>query len=1001
MLFALALTGSFGYQGCFWSPGLETPSARYQGKLMQSHSGNETTPLSQRLTLLLLAENQPDFLRRALKYYSSYPCNVIVVDASPAPDAQVAERAGLQYIHNAALSETGLSARIAEGLKQVSTPFVVYAQVDSFLLPDALTEAVSFLESNERYGACQGYSLGYQAYVDHVDYFRRDRKVHEDYASDQADERLLSFMGQSVSLLNAVTRTRLARQWFTSVPEGTELHWQEIGHMAFLVAAAALRILPIPYALHVNAGREAEHRYGAAIAGAVKHIDPKAKAERETLARLVVSSLGNSRDLQGEQGEHAVLAGLAAMAECLETQPYQGDEKIISSAWNVALTQADAQFEPRQFVELPFYNQPLFDELAQIEFLIHLLPAGQVQMEGLESVLVKQAELLRVQSNPDAESLLSRLWQAYAHYSFSHSVVQRLADELGKSEDEDDIERAERIVAWGQRLQSDSAFDNSQLLRGMPSGKLLDWLDSRDPAPAQLKKLTTQLARRPAGSQIGILLLDLEADVFKLQATFDSLINSHYRAFKVVVFTTGDLPATTSLNDTLHFVTVTESNYVDKINQVVKQASSDWLMLAQAGEEFTRSGLLLASAELIDAGQCRAVAVDEIHRQANGTLAPLFRPGFNLDLLQSVPTLAARHWLIRRELLVEAGGYSREFPKALEFDLLLRLIEQGGMSGLAHLSEPVLICDAPELEENQDEQKALTRHLGQRGYQAEVSSALPGTYKIDYRHAHRPVVSILLHSQDNLPELQRCLHSILQRTRYQRYEVLIGDNASTSAELSTWLDQQQQLSSRVRVFRAEQRVSTAALRNLVSQEARGEYLILLDAESQIVNVGWIESLLNQAQRPEVGVVGVRLVDREGTITQAGLVLGLNGGVGSGFVGEPKTSHGYMQRLVVEQNYSAVSSACLMIAKALYDSLDGLDEEAFAESLGDVDLCLKAAQAGYLTVWTPHVQVVHSGVVNAPEPALGALSGKWAAQFAQDEAYNANLDLNGKGFTLAV
>ncbi|PHN69440.1 glycosyl transferase family 2 [Pseudomonas syringae] len=968
---------------------------------MQSHSGNETTPLSKRLTLLLLAENQSDFLRRALKYYSSYPCNLIVVDASPAPDAQVAERTGLQYIHNAALSEAGLSARIAEGLKQVSTPFVAYAQVDSFLLPDALTEAVNFLEANEHYGACQGYSLGYQAYVDRVDYFRRDRKVHEDYASDQADERLLSFMGQSLSLLNAVTRTGLARQWFTSVPEGTELHWQDIGHMTFLVAAAALRILPIPYALHVNAEKEAEHRYGAAIAGAVKHIDPKAKAERETLARRVVSTLGNVPGFDGEQGAQHILAGLAAMAECLETQPYQAGEKIISSLWNVALAQADALFEPRQFVELPFYNQPLFDELARIEFLIHLLPAGHAQLEGLEAVLVKQAELLRVQSNPDAESLLSRLWQAYARYAFSHSVVQSLADELGKSDDEEDIECAERIVAWGQRLQSDSAFDNSQLLKSMASGKLLDWLDSRDPAPAQLKKLTAQLSRRPAGSQIGILLLDLEADVFKLQATFDSLINGHYRGFKVVVFTTGDLPATTTLNDTLHFVKVAENNYVDKINQVVKQASSDWLMLAQAGEEFTRSGLLLASAELIDAGQCRAVAVDEIHRQANGTLAPLFRPGFNLDLLQSVPTLAARHWLVRRDLLVEAGGYSREFPKALEFDLLLRLIEQGGMSGLAHLSEPVLICDAPELEDNQDEQKALTRRLGQRGYQAEVSSALPGTYKVDYRHAHRPMVSILLHSQDNLAELQRCLHSILQRTRYQRYEVLIGYNASTSAELSTWLDQQQQLSSRVRVFRADQRVSTAALRNLVSQEAKGEYLILLDAESQIVNVGWIESLLNQVQRPEVGVVGARLVDREGTVTQAGLILGLNGGVGSGFVGEPKTSQGYMQRLVVEQNYSAVSSACLIIAKELFDALGGLDEGAFAESLGDVDLCLKAAQAGYLTVWTPHVQVVHSGVVHAPEQALGALIGKWSTQFAQDEAYNANLDRNGRGFTLAV
>ncbi|WP_122693466.1 glycosyltransferase family 2 protein, partial [Pseudomonas viridiflava] len=141
---------------------------------------------------------------------------------------------------------------------------------------------------------------------------------------------------------------------------------------------------------------------------------------------------------------------------------------------------------------------------------------------------------------------------------------------------------------------------------------------------------------------------------------------------------------------------------------------------------------------------------------------------------------------------------------------------------LAHLSEPVLICAAPELKDNPDEQKALKRHLGKRGYQAEVSSAQPGTYKIDYRHAHRPMVSILLLSQDNLPELQRCLQSILQRTRYQRYEVLIADNASTSVDLTTWLDKQEQSSGRVRVFRAEQRMSAASLSNLISQQAGGE-----------------------------------------------------------------------------------------------------------------------------------------------------------------------------------
>lgn len=968
---------------------------------MQSHSGNEHTALNQRLTLLLMAKDQPDFLRRALKYYSSFPCNVVVVDASAQPDAEIAGASGLHYLQSAEWANSNHSARIAEGLKHVTTPFVVQAPVDSFLLPDALTAALSFLEANSAYGACQGYSLSYQAQVNQVDYFRRDRKICEDYASDDAGERVLSFMGEGLSLLSAVTRTELAQQWFASVAEGTEPHWQEIGHMNYLVAAARLRILPIPYALHFTPGKDAELRHGAAIAAAVKHSDPKARAARESFAKGMVALIGEGSGLEGVQGVQKILAGLAAMAERLKTQGFQGDEKIISAVWNVALEQSDALFEPRQFVEMPFYNQPLFDELARIEFLIHVMPAGRLQMEGLEAALLKQAELLREQSNPDAEPKLSRLWYAYETYAFNLGVVQSLLKELGHSKDDKDSEKQiELLSAWSRRLQAASGFDNGRLLDGMASGRLLNWLDSRDPTREAFKKISEKLANKPAGSQIGILLLDLEADIFKLQATFDSLINSHYKAFKVVVFTTGELPAVTTPHNTLHFVKVTESNYVDRINQVVKQSPSDWLMLAQVGEEFTRSGLLLASAELVDAAQCRAVAVDEIQRQANGTLAPVFRPGFNLDLLQSLPTLMARHWLIRRDLLVEAGGYSREFPKALEFDLLLRLIEEGGMSGLAHLSEPVLICDAPELEDNPDEQKALKRHLGKRGYQAEISSAQPGTYKIDYRHAHRPVVSILLHSQDNLPELQRCLQSILQRTRYPRYEVLIGDNASTSAELSTWLDRQEQVSGRVRVFRAEQRMSPAALCNLISQEATGEYLVLVDAQSQIVNVGWIESLLNQAQRPEVGVVGVKLVDGEGAVTQAGLVLGLNGCVGSGFVGEPKTSTGYMQRLVVEQNYSAVSSACLMIAKELYNGVGGLDEEAFAEALGDVDLCLKTAQAGYLTVWTPHVQVVHSGVVHAPQQARDALMDKWSAQFAQDEAYNVNLGLDGQGFTLA-
>lgn len=962
---------------------------------MQSNVGKQAgNPFDERLTVVLIAHEQPDSLRRAMKYYADFPFAVTVVDTSTEFDAQVAESgSNVRYLHMPAAEQSGASVINCAALTHVATPLVVMTCVDSFLIEGALLEAVEFLDSHDQYVACQGYSLTYSADVNHVNYFRRDRKVCEDYLEQSPNERVAMFMAQGVALDNAVTRTFCMQAWCAQVPADTTARWQEIGYMHYLGAAGNVRILPVPYALHAARDAGQELLRDQSIRAALKYTDPKSKAEREEFA-LTLSSMPGS-----VLSSNQVLQGFAALAETLETQSFLASEKLFSSKWNIGVNRPEPLFEPRQFVELPFYNSAFFSLLADIEFLIHLIPAGRSHLASLESSLLKQVELSRAQNNPDAETLKSRLWQAYELYSFNAGIVNSLIQELSTSGTE--AEERQSLEQWSERLTLAGGFDNGKLLDDMPSGRLLNWLDARDPEPGALKKMTTKLARKPAGSQIGILLLDLEADVFKLQETFDSLINGFSRSFKVIIFTTAEPAAVTTPENTLHFVKVTEGNYVDKINQCVRQSSCDWVTLIKAGDVLTRSGLLQASIELADAPQCRAVAMDEIHRAADGTLAHAFRPSFNLDLLQSTPALMARHWLVRRDSMVGLGGYSRDAVGALEFDLLLRLIEQGGMRGLAHLSEPLLICEAPQLVANEDEHKALTRHLANRGYRAEVSSALPGTYKIDYRHVERPVVSILIESRDNLPHLQHCLQSILQRTRYQRYEVLICDNNSQDAELTAWLDQQEQTSNRVRVFKSDQRLSVGTLLNTLSQQAKGEYLILLDAESQIVNVGWIESLLNQAQRPEVGVVGVKLIDSEGTANQAGLILGLNGGVGSAFVGQPKTSHGYMQRLVVEQNYSAVSSACLMIGKELYDAVGGLDEGPFAEELGDVDLCLKVAQSGSLTVWTPHVQVIHPGEVRASTSTLDALKDKWPGPFGHDEAYNSNLALDGPGFTLGA
>jgi len=964
---------------------------------MQGNYGSENmSPLSELFTLVLITHNRPAFLRRALQFYKTLPCKILVLDSSAvALDDAAAVADTIDYRHLPQFGYWGIQTKLVYGVEHVTTPYMVFASDDDFLLHGALSESVNFLEANPDYGLCHGYCLMYLTHATYVQYYRRDKKVQEDYNAEHGQDRVLDYMSQYIPPFYGVHRTSLLRDWYEAMPEGTIFQWQEIGHVYYMLARAKARILPMPYVVReVNYGRS---DHNTEIMTTLSFKDARSVADRERFAGFLASLPTGISGLSEQQTADLALKSFAALAKSLLVRNALTIEPIFESYWTDPTVEPKRVFGPQQYVEMPFYNSAFFEQLTQCEFLLHAMPAGRLQLEQMEGALLKQEALLRTYSNDSAETIQDRLIQAVNLGAFNRRVVQKLAQQLL---DKGEAADAQVLTNWVQRLDTVPVFDSRQLLDTMPSGHVRNWLQARQPNDTAVRKINQHLAAHEGGPQFGILLLDLDADMDKLQVTLDSLMESAFRAFKVVIFTTGDLPAVTTAQNTLHFVKVTTANYVDKLNQIARQSTSDWLLLAEAGDEFTAAGFLRASLELQNAEGCRAVAMDEIHRQANGTLVDVFRPAFNLDLLQSMPGLVARHWLIRREALVEVGGFAREFTSALEFDLLLRLIETGGLAGLAHLAEPLLITAAPELASSEDERQTLVRHLATRGYQAQVSAEESGGYRIDYRHTERPKVSIVIHSQDNLECLQRCLVSVLQRTRYQNNEIVIADNYSQSAELHAWIDNLEQNGrGRIRLVKAAQRLSTSALLNLAAEQAQGEYLVLLAADAEVINANWIEALLNQAQRPEVGVVGAKLVDHEGNVSGAGLILGLNGGISSPFIGEKKDAPGYMRRLAVEQNYTAVSGVCLMIRKEVFVALGGLDREHFDEAYADVDLCLKVADAGLLTVWTPQVQIAHPGTLPDVPQAVAALRDKWQARFAHDGAYNQNLALTGKGFTL--
>lgn len=962
------------------------------GVATQVSSVKKTAAAQALNTLVVLTQDRPDFLRRTLQYYRAYAGAVLVIDTSAQPSAAAFDN--VDYRHLPHLAQASLRERLAHAVEQVSTPYLTLADDDDFLIDDALADCVDFLQAHADYGFCHGYSLSYRATGDQVDYFRRDKKVQEDFSADNPEDRLRQAMAAFISPLHAVTRTALLSHWLGSLPADISAPWQEIGYAWYLIANSKGRVLPLPYAVREVADAPARNK--AQTLALLSNADPVSRLARESFAEFLTSMSSTPLGHDAAAARAFVLQTFDTLLACVRGDESSAHELIVESNWKSPLAGPVRRFGTNQYVELPFYNQAFFDQLTRIEFLIGAIPAGAAQLDALEGVWVQQERLLARHENDTDETIADRLWEALDINVFNTTVVAQLAQQLSQLNEPDE---SLGMTSWLQRLQDVETVDRQQLLANTGSGRILTWLAARQPGPDVVMRANAQLAKQGSAAQFGIFLLDLNNDMARLQTTLDSLVEGACKSFKIVVFTTGEPPVATSVQNTLHFVKVSKSNVVDKLNQIARQIGTTWVMLAEAGDQFISGGLLRAALELRAAPDVRAVAADEIQRQPSGALSDVLRPGFNLDLLLRNPAQMARHWLVRRDVLLEVGGYSPDFAGALEFDLLLRVIEQGGLAWLAHLDEPLLITDAPQASGHPDERVALTRHLGALGYQAQVTSTLPGSWQIDYRHSERPLVSLILRSEDNLQALQRCLTAVLQRTRYTRYEVLIIDNASQSPDLQDWLNRQSQQNKRIRVLRSEQRLGHSALFNAAAQEAGGDYLVMLSADGEVVNPNWIDGLLNQAMRPEVGVVGAKLIERSGKVTGAGLILGLNGGVGSPFVGQPKEAPGYLQRLLLEQNYSAVSGACLMVRKALFDAVGGLNEAAFADAYADVDLCLKVAQEGFLTVWTPQVHVIHADAAPQAPEALAALQERWAGPFAHDLAYNQNLALSGNGFTL--
>ena len=452
-------------------------------------------------------------------------------------------------------------------------------------------------------------------------------------------------------------------------------------------------------------------------------------------------------------------------------------------------------------------------------------------------------------------------------------------------------------------------------------------------------------------------------------------------------------------------------------NAAMEMATGDFVGLLDHDDTLEPNALYEVARKICEDDRVDVVYTDEDKINSKGTkhLTPNMKPDFNLDLLRS-NNYICHLFVVRRILMEKVGGFRKEFDGAQDYDFILRCTEEA--EKIAHVHKVLYHWRTHEKSTSDNPEskiyafhagrRAVEAHLQRLGIQAEVEETCDlGYYRVKYPVTGSPMVSILIPNKDQLQTLKKCLKSIWEKTEYTNYEILIIENNSIEKETFEFY---KKIDGRhhVRVLYWDKEFNYSAINNFGAAQAKGEYLLLLNNDTEVITKGWMKELLSHCQRPEVGMVGAKLYFPDNTIQSAGTIIGMGGMADHAFVNMDRKKSGYMHRASIQVDMSGVTAACAMVKRSVYEEVHGL-EEKLTVAFNDVDLGLKIVTAGYLIVFDPYAELYHyeskSRGINDEKKERHArevkyTQEKWADFLAAgDPCYNQNLTLAKHNFSL--